>query len=250
MNETITYKTCSKCGVEKTIDCFGLLKSSKDGHRYECKVCKNISSRDYRLKNKKPKKTKWCYSETTIICFECGKTHTGNFHPLKKFCSDTCKYKNKNNREYCKISKKKYVVNNPIKRKESLGKSQKKNWNNPKNIERRKKYSLQISVKLKNSLRARVRKVLKGLSNGESTIKLLGCSSDEFIKYIESKFINGMSWDNWEQYGWHLDHIIPLSKAKTKEEMYKLCHYTNFQPLWWDENLRKSDKISKEWGND
>ena len=45
---------------------------------------------------------------------------------------------------------------------------------------------------------------------------------------------------NWENrglyngelnYGWDLDHIIPICKAKTDEEVYKLNHYTNFQPL-------------------
>jgi hypothetical protein len=54
---------------------------------------------------------------------------------------------------------------------------------------------------------------------------------------------SGMNWNNWEQFGWHLDHIKPLSSAKSIEEMESLCHYTNLQPLWWRDNLSKSDKI-------
>jgi hypothetical protein len=50
-----------------------------------------------------------------------------------------------------------------------------------------------------------------------------------------------MTWDNRSE--WHLDHIIPLSSAKTEEELYKLCHYTNLQPLWAVENMKKGNKI-------
>jgi len=52
-----------------------------------------------------------------------------------------------------------------------------------------------------------------------------------------------MSWENHSIHGWHIDHIIPLSSANNKEDLYKLCHYTNLQPLWAKDNLLKSNKI-------
>ena len=70
---------------------------------------------------------------------------------------------------------------------------------------------------------------------------ILGCSFEEFKIYIEKKFQSGMTWQNHGE--WHLDHVIPLASAKTKDEVIKLCHYTNYQPLWAKDNLKKGAKI-------
>lgn len=65
----------------------------------------------------------------------------------------------------------------------------------------------------------------------------MGCNHIDLKKHLESKFENWMTWDNhgkWNgelNYGWDIDHIIPLSSAKTEEDIYKLNHYTNLQPL-------------------
>lgn len=42
---------------------------------------------------------------------------------------------------------------------------------------------------------------------------------------------------------WQIDHKIPISSAKTEEEIIKLSHYTNLQPMWWEENNKKSNKL-------
>ena len=52
-----------------------------------------------------------------------------------------------------------------------------------------------------------------------------------------------MTWKNHTIDGWHIDHIIPLSSAKTSKDVEKLMHYTNLQPMWAIENIKKSDKI-------
>jgi hypothetical protein len=54
-------------------------------------------------------------------------------------------------------------------------------------------------------------------------------------------FTEGMCWEN--QGEWHLDHIIPISSAQTEEEIFKLNHYSNFQPLWAEDNIKKGNKI-------
>ena len=61
------------------------------------------------------------------------------------------------------------------------------------------------------------------------------------MSYIENQFKEGMSFDNHGE--WELDHKIPVSSANSEDEIIKLNHYTNFQPLWKLENRLKSDKI-------
>lgn len=80
-----------------------------------------------------------------------------------------------------------------------------------------------------------------GQKKSERTEQILGCTIEEFRNYIESKFQEGMSFDNYGE--WHLDHIKPLALADTKEDVIKLCHYTNFQPLWAEDNLMKGCKV-------
>jgi len=72
-------------------------------------------------------------------------------------------------------------------------------------------------------------------------MKLVGCSIDQLKQHIEKQFKKGMSWDNWGIYGWHIDHIKPCASFDlTKESEQKKCfHYTNLQPLWAKENLKK-----------
>ena len=75
---------------------------------------------------------------------------------------------------------------------------------------------------------------------------MVGMSSIEFKAYLEKQFKDGMSWENYGYRGWHIDHIIPISSANNEEELIKLCHYTNLQPLWAVDNFKKGSKIIQQ----
>lgn len=92
---------------------------------------------------------------------------------------------------------------------------------------------------LKVNLRCRTYNALKikNWRKNNTFKQYIGCKQEELLSYLESKFIEGMTWDNYGE--WHIDHIIPLSIAKTEDELYKLCHYTNLQPLWAIDNIKK-----------
>lgn len=81
----------------------------------------------------------------------------------------------------------------------------------------------------------------RGVYKDEPTEIILGCSIMDFKSYVASKFKDGMCWENYGE--WELDHIIPLATATTVDEVKRLNHYTNFQPLWAMENRAKSDKM-------
>lgn len=92
-------------------------------------------------------------------------------------------------------------------------------------------------------VRSRLRHFIKcrNYLKTSKTVMMIGCSWDELKNHIESKFYDGMSWDNRNL--WHIDHIIPLSSAKSEEEMIKLSHYTNLQPLWAADNFKKGSRL-------
>ncbi len=96
---------------------------------------------------------------------------------------------------------------------------------------------------LKNRLRSRVNSCIRknGWSKKSKTIKMLGAEWETVKAYLESLFVEGMSWEN--RGDWHIDHIVPLASAQNEEELEKLCHYANLQPLWAIDNLKKGDSM-------
>lgn len=104
--------------------------------------------------------------------------------------------------------------------------------------------SKDVSFKLARNLRCRLSKALKNNQKSGSAVDDLGCSIEEFRVYLESLFQPGMTWDNNCHTGWHIDHIRPLCSfdLSNPEELKKACHYTNLQPLWYNDNMSKGGK--------
>jgi len=98
--------------------------------------------------------------------------------------------------------------------------------------------------RIEDSLRTRLYQLLSNHIKSASTINLTGCSLEFLVGYLESKFKDGMSWDNYGINGWHIDHIKPCCKFDlSKEDQQKECfNYRNLQPLWAKENLSKGGR--------
>jgi len=108
------------------------------------------------------------------------------------------------------------------------------------------KYNTDMNFKIGANLFNRIKKAIKGYNKGsKSTISLLGCSVIEFREYIEVKFKPGMMWSNHGTKGWHIDHIKPIASFNLSKEaeQTKCFHYTNLQPLWAVDNLKKGKKF-------
>lgn len=109
------------------------------------------------------------------------------------------------------------------------------------NARRRELQALSVEVRLKHKLRYRLRQALQGGRAGHLINENLGCSIVELRQYLESKWQPGMSWENYGANGWHIDHIIPLSwfNLMDSNQIQIAINYTNLQPLWAADNLRK-----------
>jgi len=157
------------------------------------------------------------------------------------------KYKEKN-KEKVLISYSNYRIKNKEKMKISRLEYRKNNKEKIKQYRRyysNKRRKESDIVRLSENIRRRINHFFnyKNVKKSKGTFEILCCNLDELLIHLESQFKEGMNWDNHGKKGWHIDHIIPLSSAKTEEEVYKLCHYTNLQPLWAHENLSKGNKI-------
>jgi hypothetical protein len=194
----------------------------------------------------------------------------------KKVCSkckedkEVCEFNKDNNtkdglksicRECVKIKNEKYRKKDPLRYKQHQKKYRDSNkekesirrtiWYN-NNQDKRLLYAIEYEklrkktdpiYKLSRITRCRINNYLKNnnISKQNRTFDIVGCSPEFLKEHIENQFTEGMSWELLGQHI-HIDHIIPLSSATTEEEVYKLCHYSNLQPLWAEDNLKKSNK--------
>lgn len=176
--------------------------------------------------------------------------HDGLYSSCKqcrKEQQQTIEYKTKYRLYHIEYNKKHYQKNkNQIKKRhQKYYQNNKTNILKQNNLYQKKKYATDPLFRTKHLLRRRIYHASKGINYAKksTTEKILGCSYLYFLQYIESLFTEGMSWDNQGQ--WHIDHITPLASAKNQKDIEKLCHYTNLQPLWAMDNLKKNSKIPK-----
>ena len=208
-------KICSTCKLEKPIECFHKYKKSKDGYTHRCKNC--VSRK--KIVNTSEKECTSCHIVKPL--YDLNKRKYG-----KLGHSSTCK-------ECGNIKRKNWIESN------------KENYLKYRSSYRKIRNSNDPSYKLINNLRCRLNDFLKfrNIKKHNTTIELIGCTPLELKIHLESKFTDNMSWNNYGYYGWHVDHIIPLSSVKNNDDIYKLFHYTNLQPLWCTDNIKKSNKI-------
>ena len=213
-------KICCVCKKQKELDCFHKNKSRKDGL---CDICKECRKND-RLNNLDK------YRSRDKVCDEKRK--------------DDRKIYRDENKDKSKQYHKEYYINN----KEYINKRNKR-WADSHRNEHRlymaERINSDIGFRLAKNLRTRLYLAIKNNWKTGSAVSDLGCSIDELKVYLQNRFKEGMSWENYGKYGWHIDHIIPLTKfnLEDREDLLKACHYTNLQPMWMEENISKSNKI-------
>lgn len=206
-------KKCTKCNKEKDSKFFAKDKRASSGLQSACKQCQSKYSKN---KYKDPE-----YKKNVL---QRGK-----------------KYKDAHKKELSK-KRKIYYDNNRDKELKTRKKHYKKNKveiNKKANNYRKEKRKKDFIFKLKGDVRSLIGNSFRknGFNKNTKTETILGCSFLELKNHIEKQFESWMNWENrglfngQTNYGWDIDHIIPLASAKTKEDVIKLNHYTNLRPL-------------------
>lgn len=212
-------KCCSKCKEIKPLEEFSKYKETT---RLWCRVCCSVHNKNYynnsdnREKERLRKRANYLKNKDKLleISAQYKKTNADKIREYHK------RYY-KENKE--RISSRKDVVNKRV----------------------RERYANDASFKITKVLRSRLTEAIKNNHRSGSAIQDLGCTIEELKLYLESKFQPGMTWDNWGKYGWHIDHVVPLSAFDLTDpvQLKQACHYTNLQPLWAADNLSKSNKL-------
>lgn len=242
-------RTCKECGLEKDLKYFYLKPNGSVRSSY-CKICYNKiyppnkdKKKDYYNNNKEKIYLKYKEYISNNNRSEYQKEYREKNKEEQKEKNKEFRRKNK---EKIKQKKSEYWSNlsddkkNAIKlRKKDLYHSNIESYRNTKNNYVSKKLNEDSLFKMKFNIRTLIRNSFKRkyLNKSIKTTSILGCEFDKLKSYFESKFESWMTWENYGlyngelNYGWDIDHIIPLSSAKTEEEIIKLNHYTNLQPL-------------------
>ena len=234
-NENIQKQSLEKCLKEtepnkenEIIDTTNDIKKS-----LEKKSWKDITN---------PKERKKAYHK---VYYESNKqTLNDKQKAYNKVNKDKIKAYNKVNEDKIKAYKKDYYQDNKDKIKEYLD-ANKDKIRVKKNNYFKNRLKTNIQYKLSHNLRTRLNIAINRNQKIGSAVDDLGCSIPELKVYLESKFQTGMTWDNWSDVGWHIDHIKPLASfdLTDRKQFLEACHYTNLQPLWAKDNLIKSDKL-------
>lgn len=105
-----------------------------------------------------------------------------------------------------------------------------------------------VTSRMVSAMRGRINQIIRrGNIKAGTSMKLLGCSREEFQSHIEKQFLPGMTWENYGREGWTIDHIIPCAQFDLSiPDSQKVCfHYTNLQPLWHIDNIKKGKKYTR-----
>ena len=245
-------KVCERCLDNKTLDCFYKKPNGKEGYRSICKKCHLDSSRKYNIENseslkeykkqyreknkesilkkEREKRDNLTDDEKNLKVLYLKKWRESNIDKMKEYDKN---YYNKN-KDLILIRASKYRSENKEKNKEYQS-----NYKTTKNKKRSERLKTDVVFLLEKKIRNYIYDSFKnnGYKKSSKTESILGCSFDDFKLYLESKFEPWMTWENRGlyngelKYGWDIDHIIPISSAESEDDVIRLNHYTNLQPL-------------------
>tara|TARA_R110000868_G_scaffold401414_1_gene676862 strand:- start:305 stop:1021 length:717 start_codon:yes stop_codon:yes gene_type:complete len=202
---TDVLRICTKCEKAKDLSNFGVHSTRASGVQEVCRACKSMVDKLLRAR-------------TLDKCSENHKKYyllhrDSIMERVKQYSIDNSESIKQKNKERFQLNKEKW---------NQYGKDRAK---------------VDPVYRMKVQMRKLLIKALNGQSKSKTTEEIIGCTYIELKNHIESQFESWMTWSNKGlyngdfNYGWDVDHIIPLASAKSPEEILYLNHYTNLRPL-------------------
>lgn len=218
-------KICNMCKELKDVELFFRNKNAKDGRHSSCKVCQKKYYKTY----DKVKRSEH-YNNNKDKNKDKIKIRRRNHYLNNK------EKENKQSKEYKEKNKElvnKYAIDYYYNNKDSEKyKERKKNYY-------KNRLNDDIFYKIRHYLTCMIGTYFRngGFTKKTRTYEIIGCSFEDFKLHIENKFEPWMTWENRGlyngtlNYGWDIDHIIPISSAETEDDIVRLNHYSNLRPL-------------------
>jgi hypothetical protein len=201
-------KICGTCKLQKPFEDFNKRNASPDGYANICRICNSEYQKKYNFDNRdklSKYRNEWRHQNR-----EYTKNYLKEYYKTnKKVLKEKQKDYYKSNKEHLNNLGKKYYREN----KETISK-----WNKEYQKE---KYNTTPIFSLRVKVRRRLWSFFRNRIKNGNTRQMLGCSWEQLKEHLEKQFTPQMTWDNHGQFGWHIDHIIPLSSAKNEEEILK-----------------------------
>ena len=228
-------KICTKCNIEKDINCFGKDKYSKQGYTSACKDCRNQYSKKY-------------HKENSDNIHKRKNDYYNNTEEGKEYRKKYSKKRYKEEKENILLHNKIWRNNNREYRKEYLKDYSSKNRDKINSYDRKRREN--IKVRLDENFSRSIYSSLKKVGSSKKEIgweKAVGYTTQQLIEHLQLKFKPEMSWENYGSY-WHIDHIVPKSwfvYTSIEDEQFKKCwSLENLQPLEASENLKKGNRYA------
>lgn len=223
-------KKCSCCQEMKEAHDFPRSSASADGLFHRCKACKSAAAKAYYSNNSDIIKAKVSSYRSANPGKAAEAKRISRHKKLDEYKARERAYYQKNKERVISRAAE-YSSKNP----------ERKAATNARYV--RTRMAIDPVFRLTYAIRCRLGQAFrsKSIPKRGRTRDMIGCGWDQLKAHIEAKFLPGMSWENRE--AWHIDHMTPLSSASTVEDMERLCHYTNLQPLWASDNIRKGARM-------
>ena len=234
-------KVCVKCETLKPLAEYYRRPDSPDGLRTDCKACRRSAKNKYYQENRE-----MCIEKQRIFMLENKERLAGEIKKWKKTGRERNKDKIKaynyrytqEHKEEIRLRKKIYLdTRRPIEREQQRKRAARLRKESPK-------------FRIRDNIGKSLRRSLKDGKKGKKLKEILGYTIAELKAHLEERFTDGMSWENYGLYGWHIDHIKPVAAfnySSTEDEEFKQCWaLENLQPLWAKDNFKKGAKWDDE----